>query len=60
MFPHSRSWYYQMKFTNYTGQDPNRNQESVMVISMRENYAKICIETSLQYSLLERRGDSEW
>ena len=45
--------------SNYTGQDLNRNQESVMVISMRENFAKICIETLLQYSLLEKNGSEE-
>ena len=45
--------------SNYTGQDLNRNQESVMVISMRENFAKICIETLLQYSLLEKNGSEQ-
>ena len=30
-----------------------------MVISMRENFAKICIKTFLQYSLLDKNGGSE-
>merc|ERR1712029_694175 len=42
--------------SHYNGQeqDFNKNNYAIVVITMREDFAKICFETLLQYSLLEK------
>jgi len=42
--------------SHYSGQDLNRNHDSVVSSNMREDFAKICFETLLKYSLLDNKN----